>query len=458
MRKKSAGRKLTLLSLAAATYFMVSGGPYGMEELVRNAGYRLTIVILFLTPLIWSLPTGLMVGELAAALPAEGGFYVWVHRAMGPFWGFQEAWLSLAASIFDMAIYPTVFVLYLETLWPAATAGNRGLAIKLAMVLVCLLWNLFGAKAVGNGSILLGTLMLSPFLLITVFAFFRHITLGTTPPAEGNLLTGILVAMWNYMGWDNASTVANEVANPQKTYPRVMMLTLAAIFLSYVIPVLAVWHLHVQAETWSTGSWASIASVVVGPWLGLALVAAAMISEFGTFNSLVMSYSRLPVAMAEDGHLPALFKRKLQDGAPWVAILVLGIAWAASLGLSFDKLIMLDILLYGASLVLEFLALIVLRIREPQLPRPFRVPGGMVGAIAVAIGPTALLVIALIRNRGEHLDLGRLGSMSQLGFGLILMALGVIYYFAAARPKAAIPARAGEIPPPSSPAAQEESH
>ncbi len=99
---------------------------------------------------------------------------------------------------------------------------------------------------------------------------------------------------------------------------------------------------------------------------------------------------------------------------------------------------MLDILLYGASLVLEFLALIFLRIREPELARPFRVPGGMVGAIAVGIGPTALLVIALIRNRGEQLDLGRLGSVSQLGFGLILMALGVVYYFVAGRPKAAL--------------------
>lgn len=437
MRKTQTGSsgKLTVLSLAAATYFMVSGGPYGMEELVQDAGYKLAVVILFLTPLIWSLPTGLMVGELAAAIPAEGGFYVWVRRAMGPFWGFQEAWLSLVASIFDMAIYPTVFVLYLGRLWPALTAGNRGVAIAAAMIVVCLAWNLFGAKAVGDGSILLGLLMLSPFVLITAFAFFRHVPLGNAPPAEGSFLTGILVAMWNYMGWDNASTVANEVENPQKTYPRVMMLALGAIFLSYVIPVVAVWHLHVQADIWSTGSWASIATMVVGPWLGFALVGAAMISEFGTFNSLVMSYSRLPVAMAEDGHLPKIFARKLKDGAPWVAILVLGVAWAASLGLSFDKLIMLDILLYGASLVLEFLALIILRIREPQLLRPFRVPGGMVGAIAIAVGPTALLVIALIKNRGEHLDLWRLGSVSQLGFGMVLMAMGVVYYFVAGRAK-----------------------
>lgn len=426
-------RKLGVLSLAAATYFMVSGGPYGMEELVRDTGYKLAIVILFVTPLIWSLPTGLMVGELAAALPAEGGFYVWVRRAMGPFWGFQEAWLSLAASIFDMAIYPTVFVSYLGALWPDATAGYRGWLIKLAVVLACLVWNLLGAKAVGNGSILLGALMLSPFVLITAFAFFRHLTLGATPPAQGSFLTGVLVAMWNYMGWDNASTVANEVENPQKTYPRVMMLALAAIVISYVIPVLAVWHLHVQAEIWTTGSWASIARIVVGPWLGICLVVAAMISEFGTFNSLVMSYSRLPVAMAEDGHLPRIFTRKLKDGAPWVAIVVLGITWAASLGLPFDKLVMLDILLYGASLVLEFLALIVLRIREPQLPRPFRVPGGMAGAIAVGIGPTALLVVSLVQNRSEQLTLPWLGSVSQLSFGIVLMALGVVYYFALGR-------------------------
>jgi amino acid transporter len=444
MRKTNPGPrgKLTVLSLAAATYFMVSGGPYGVEELVQDAGYKLAIVILFVTPLIWSLPTGLMVGELAAALPAEGGFYVWVRRAMGPFWGFQEAWLSLMASIFDMAIYPTLFVLYLGRLWPAATAGHRGVAIAAAMIVVCLLWNLLGAKAVGAGSVLLGAVMLSPFVLIILYAFFRHLTPGSTPPAHGSLLTGVLIAMWNYMGWDNASTVANEVENPQKTYPRVMILALAAIFLSYVIPVLAVWRLHVQSEIWSAGSWASIASMVVGPWLGIALVGAAMISEFGTFNSLVMSYSRLPVAMAEDGHLPKIFARKLKDGAPWVAIIVLGIAWAASLGLSFDKLIMLDLLLYGASLILEFLALVALRIREPQLMRPFRVPGGLPGAIALGIGPTALLLIALIKNRGEQLDLGRLGNVSQLSFGLVLMAIGVVYYFVAGRPSSEIPSEA----------------
>jgi amino acid transporter len=414
---------------------MVSGGPYGVEELVQDSGYKVALIILLATPLIWALPTGLMVGELSAALPREGGFYVWVRRALGPFWGFQEAWLSLGASIFDMAIYPTLFVDYLGRLFPACAEGWHRIAIAAGLVLLCVLWNLFGAKAVGESSMVVGVLLLSPFVLVTAFALTRHVTLAPVAATKGDLLTGLLVAMWNYMGWDNAATVANEVENPQRNYPRVMMLALAAIVVSYVVPVAAVWRMHVPLDAWSNGGWASIAGTIALPQLGMVLVVTAMMAEFSSFNSLVMSYCHLPVAMANDGHLPRMFARKLKDGAPWVSILVLGLAWGLSLGLKFDRLVMLDILLYGASLVLEFLALIVLRRREPDLPRPFRIPGGMPGAVLAAVGPTALLVFALVRNRSEQLDLGRLGSVSSLSFGMGLMALGVVYYFVAGRAK-----------------------
>ena len=119
---------LTLWPLIAATFFMVSGGTYGTEDIVQGAGYSRAILILVLTPVVWSLPTAFMIGELASALPKEGGYYAWVHRALGRFWGFQEAWLSLTASVFDMAIYPTLFVAYLARLFPwfahRVTAGS----------------------------------------------------------------------------------------------------------------------------------------------------------------------------------------------------------------------------------------------------------------------------------------------------------------------------------------------
>src|SRR5258707_2552328 len=124
-----------------------------------------------------------------------------------------------------------------------------------------------------------------------------------------------------------------------------MMLALAAILLSYVIPVAAVWRTRISTDIWATGSWADIASIVAGPWLGVAVVAAAMISTFGTFNSLVMSYSRLPVAMAEDGTLPRGSPRKLRNGPPWGAIRALGLARGPSLGLAFAKSVSSTLLL-----------------------------------------------------------------------------------------------------------------
>ena len=120
-------RRMRLLPLMAATFFMVSGGPYGIEDIIGGAGYRWAFVLLLCLPLLWSMPTALMIGELASAIPAEGGFYVWVRRALGSFWGFQEAWLSLAASIFDMAIYHLSHALH-TLLGPAGARLLRDIA------------------------------------------------------------------------------------------------------------------------------------------------------------------------------------------------------------------------------------------------------------------------------------------------------------------------------------------
>ncbi len=421
-------RKLSLLELAAVTYLMVSGGPYGIEELVGSSGYALALLILLVVPVLWSLPVGLMVGELSAAIPADGGFYIWVRRAMGPFWGFQEAWLSLASSVFDMTAYLALFVLCLSRLW--APALHYGFWIGAAIVVVSVAWNLVGTKAVGDGSLLLTALLLAPFVPLIVFALVRH-PMRLTPSASAgdhDFLAGIMIAMWNYMGWDNASTIAGEVDKPQRSYPRVMLLALAAIVICYVVPVLTVWHAGVPVEAWTTGSWISIAATLGGNTLGVVTTAAALVSTFGIFNSLTLSYSRLPIAMAEDGLAPRFLARRLNNGMPWAALLACGVLWISALGLSFDRLVLLDVLLYGASLVLEFVALTLLRIREPDMPRPFRMPGGTVGTVIAALGPVALLVCALLKSRGD-----KLGGASAFAVATVIALAGVVMYFIAAR-------------------------
>ena len=424
--RRSAAR-ITLLQLIAATYFMVAGGPYGLEDLVSDSGYLMAVAALLVVPIIWSLPTALMVSELSSALPEEGGYYAWVRRAMGPFWGFQEAWLSLAASVFDMAIYPTLFVKYLGGLWSPAGSELTGWAIKIAMITVCVLGNIRGARTVGRSSVIMTIAMLSPFAVLTFVAFIRP-PMPADPakdPIELDYLAGIFVAMWNFMGWDNASTVAGEVERPQRTYPLAMVSALLLVALTYLIPVLAVWRTGLDTSIWKD-SWVGVGQAVTGSTLGVAISIGGMISAFGMFNALIMSYSRVPMVMAEDGYLPAIFKRcHPRTGAPWVAIVACPTAWAIALQLSLPRLFALDIILYGLSLILEFVALVVLRFREPGLPRPFRVPGGLSLAIGLGIGPAILIALAMFHERDQLA-----GPINALLLGGILVALGPIVYLA----------------------------
>ena len=430
---RPAQRKMRILPLIAATYFMVSGGPYGIEDILGGAGFARAILILLLLPFLWSLPAALMIGELASAIPAEGGFYIWVRRALGPFWGYQESWLSLSASIFDMALYPAIFVLYLGKFSPGLTAGWRGYAWSLAVVALCSTWNLLGAPEVGEDSVGLFALLLAPFAIFIVLGFWRafalHPAVQWGRPAAGSasataFSTAILVAMWNYMGWDNASTVAQEVENPQRNYPRAMIVSIILVAVTYILPLAAMALAGLSPNSFSTGDWTTAVRAVGGPLLEMAVVAGGCITGIGMFNALVMSYTRLPMAMAEDGMMPRVLARRNRRGVPWVSVLVCGLAWALALKLPFDRLISMDLILYGSSLLLEFVALAVLRIREPNLERPFKA-GNLVTACLLGVAPAALIGYALYAARDEKLT----GSISALLFSVAVGVLGPMLYW-----------------------------
>jgi amino acid transporter len=445
---------MRLLPLIAATYFMVAGGPYGLEDIIGKAGYWRALVLLMAIPLVWSLPTSLMVGELASALPEEGGYYCWVRRALGEFWGFQEAWLSMAASMFDMAIYPVIFVLYLGRIEPAWTMGHRGTLWALMVIVLCAVWNLRGARAVGEGSVGLFCVLLSPFVVLTGVGFWKgfageHAWLGMhamhgfgtvkeaftrlkAPVAGGDLAGAVSVALWNYMGWDNASTVAQEVEEPQRNYPRAMLMAAALVAMTYVLPLAAVAMAGIPADKFSTGAWTDAAREMVGPWLALCVVLGGTINGFGMFNALMMSYTRVPFALAEEGLLPKAMAQRTRMGVPWVSVVACSVAWTLALGLTFERLISIDLVLYGAALLLEFVALVVLRVKEPELLRPFKVPGGLWGAVGMGVGPTVLIVFALWAARGE-----RVAGLPALVFAGIVAAAGPLVYLLARSAKRA---------------------
>jgi len=197
-----------------------------------------------------------MIGELSSALPFEGGYYAWVRRAMGNFWGFQEAWLSLVASIFDMAIYPTLFVAYLTRMFPWFQENHRGVAVALGVVIACAVLNIMGVKVVSTTSLWLFFALSAPFAAIFVLAPFKVHALANAVTKPRPRTSTFLAAAYlhvNYMGWDNASTIATEVERPQRTYPRAMLVAVAIVCITYVLPFAAMWMTGLPASAWKLG-------------------------------------------------------------------------------------------------------------------------------------------------------------------------------------------------------------
>ena len=173
-------------------------------------------------------------------------------------------------------------------------------------------------------------------------------------------------------------------------------------------------------------------SAPVSPeWLAIAVVTGGALTGIAMFNALMLSYARVPAAMASDGLLPKALERRMANGVPWVAVLVCGVAWALALGFNLTRLLELDILLYGLSLVLEFVALAVLRWREPSLVRPFRVPLGRFGAVAIGITPTAVVFYTIYAASADRIT----PRLPAILFGTFLAAAGPLFYVCTFRRK-----------------------
>jgi len=392
-----------VLPLAAIVFFNVSGGPYGIEDTVPAFGPGLTLVLLVLTPLLWSLPVSLAMSELASAMPDEGGYVTWTTRAFGSFWGFQVGWWSWLDSFVDVAVYPALFVEYLRHWYPAMAPLERWL-LALAFIAILTTLNLIGVRPTGRAAVALAVAALAPVALLVAVGITRIADAPWTPFAvEQRTLAsgvglGLAVVMWNYAGWDTPSTVLGETRAPERAFRHALLLAVPLVAASYVLPVGVLLATGASDwTTWSTGALPALAARVGGAWLGHAVAAGAVLSTAGLFMALLLTNSRLPYVLARDGRLPHRFARvHPRFGTPWMAVLVSAAAYAACAAFSFKELIVLNVWLYSLALLVELAAFLALRATDPSLPRPWRVPGGRVGALAVSIPPALFALGAML--------------------------------------------------------------
>ena len=438
-------RRLGFFALVGVIFFTVSGGAYGLEPLVSAVGAGWAVVLVIVTPILWSLPIALMVAELSSAMPEEGGYYVWVRRGLGDFWGVQEGWWTVCYTSVDMAIYPVLFVNYLAYFFPSLSLDENGSStwsvfftrwlIAVLLIVVALAINWRGAKAVGRNATLNIGLVLGPFILLTVIGLIWKSSMGNAMTVIRNdfahgqnstlLLLGLATVFWNYSGWDNVSTFAAEVNDPHRNYPRALITSLPLTVLGYLLPLLAGIAITTDPNVWSeSAGWPVIGQLMGGQWLGVVIAVAALISAWSLFNSQLLYVSRLPYAMALDGWLPSLLKRVSKKTAvPTFALVATCCVSAIFAVLPFGKLVIIDVLLYSAALTLEFIALIALRLKKPDMPRPFRVPGGWLGLALVTIAPMGCAVlVAAASFRQEDVD-----KRQVLAVPILMLSGGLLY-------------------------------
>jgi amino acid transporter len=395
-------RELGLASLAAIVFFNVSGGPYGIEDAVPAFGPGLTLLLLVITPLAWSLPVALAMAEMAAAMPDEGGYVTWVTRAFGRFWGFQVGWWSWINSFVDVAVYPALFAEYAR-FWRPEMAGLERWLWALAFIVVLTALNLVGVRPVGRAAVALSVLALAPIACLVIAGAGSMTRTPWHPFAVegqsllGGLGLGLAVMMWNYSGWDTPSTTLGETRAPERAYRRALFIALPVIALAYVLPVgVALGSGAIAWTAWDTGALPAVAAKIGGAWLGHAVAAGAVLSTAGLFLTLLLTNSRLPYVLARDGMLGTRLGRlHPRFGTPWYAVLLSAAFYAAFAVFSFKELIVFNIWLYSLTLIVELAAFVWLRLAHPAMRRPWRVPGGTPGLAAAALLPSACAVLAM---------------------------------------------------------------
>jgi len=426
-------RRVSVLTLACTIFFVVSGGPYSAEVVVGKTGPLFGIALLLVCAVFWALPVALLTAEMSSIFPEEGGYYVWVKSALGPFPAFLCGWWSWLSSWVDVALYPVLAASYAAKLLPHDVNPLVVQAIKYGIIVVFAAVNLRGIRSVGFFSDGLTLALLAPFAVLIGVALFRavsgqapHLPWLNGPPKASEIGAAAVFALWNFFGWDSVTMASAEIQAAGQRLPKALMIGLVLVTASVVLPVAAGVVVNTNWTQWNTqdGYWPEIAARAF-PWLGIAAALAGVISGIGLFSANLLASSRIPYVLAADGFLPKLLYREHPKyKTPWVGILVAAALAAVLAQESFENLVAIDLSLYLAALLLEFASLLALRAKQADADAGFRIPGGMAAALAVCAIPALIAALAVVLQLSPALRTSL--SMNTLRFNPIGMTLAML--------------------------------
>lgn len=420
---KDRAKPLTLLPLIALIFFDVSGGPYGIEDAVSKGAPLLAIIGFLVLPLIWSVPEAMVTAELATTFPENSGYVAWVTAAFGPFWGFQKGFYAWVSGVTDNAVYPVLFLDYLQVVWPVLASGWARTLFLVSLNLALTYLNYRGLHVVGEAAVAMTIFTMLPFAALCILGL-PHVKPANWTIVDWNSvqwLPFLNVMFWNLNYWDSVSTLAGEVHNPGKTFPRALTGAVVLVVLCYLLPLLVALGVTAETSDWRLGYFAAIGEHIGGKWLAWWIVAAAAVSQVGQFEAEMSSDSYQLQGMSERGFLPAIFNQRSKYGTPVYGIL------ASSLGImglaSFNFLEIVELLncVYCMGQLLEFVAFIWLRIKYANLHRPYRIPlptwACIIGLFPACVLLAGLLIVPWV-----------MGDMAVIVFTFATVALGCMLH------------------------------
>lgn len=421
-------QKVGILPFVFVMYAYTTAGPFGLEDQVTTSGPGMTLLFHLLLPFFWCIPVSLVTAELTTAMPVEGGFYRWTRAAFGDFWGFLAGWWNWCASFLLGGAYAVLFTDYLGFYFPQIV-GWKHYLIAVALIAAIAWVNVRGIRTVGGVATALEIAVLVPVAALCIVSVpqWRHnpfvpLIPPDVPPFQV-FGVGLALGLWLYSGYEQLSTVAEEVKNPQRNYPRALALVVPLSIATYFLPTFCALATLGNWQEWRTRYFSDAGALIGGPWLGFGMTLAAAITNIALLNSTVLACTRMPFAMAQDGYLPpALARRHPSYGTPWMAIVLSAAVYMLLAWHTLTQLISVYIWLRIATTVMTVLAGWQLRCKAPDLPRAFHVPWGRKG-IAYAVGAPLLMSGVALLGSDEF----------GLRWGPIALLLGPLVYFAAVR-------------------------
>ena len=383
----------------SAMFVIYCGGPYGIEEVVVQSGPTLAIFGLLFMAVFWGIPGILQNGELVSSIPMEGGIYQWYKKSWGSYWGFQLGWLEWLTWMFDAALYPTLLAEYFVIfIWPDAPfIFSYGLT--LSMIWLSVILNIRGVNLVGP---LFNALYWIQIIPIIIFIYYGlgmiDLSIYSTLhlPPETELQTAIVFALifglWNFSGYSGLASAADEIEDIETNYPKALIITLIVSVFAYVIPLMIGIAVDPNWAQWDEAQLNLVALALGGTAFAWWFSIAAQTSNFGLINGEMLLMSHLLKAISDDGHLPkAISTINQNNGTPVGALITQGIVLSImTMGMNFVDLLVVGTWISIPLYIIGFFVFISLRYSKPDLPRPFKVSGGMIFPWITVIIPTII--------------------------------------------------------------------